>query len=640
MAIINLKDFSGGYFTDTPNELMKDNELLIAENCEWNNAMVKRNGISTYSTGDLSGFTGCKGGIRVYLNSTWYTILAFDDGSHVNFYYGTGTTFTAIDNDFDWTTGETVEMAELDGYVVCVNGTDKPAVIYYDGGLTIENLETLDTRKRNNINWFAGQWDNSETETFVDDTTDARDAGADDFQIGANVTNDGCYIACDFVFNKVVFSSAEQATGSPVAEWAYWTGSAWQTFTPGTNPTWTSAAGDRTVEFDLPLDSDGSLLWEVYGESSNTDGVENKYILRLRFTTEPDAAFSCDSLSVYHTQYLTQMLANDRPHFVCTHNTQIYMAAGNIINFSPPHSVTGWREGQAEYFIEGGEKIISCVSHKDSLVVFKENTIYTFNTTNLQDPIRSRPLTSVGCVAARSPKMVGGIVCFVGIDGLYVWDGNLAVKVSKHIQTDIDSYTLSTACGVNYKNKYYVAFPSASEALVFDVDTFRTSAEGDGIVSVNKFTNYKASGFLNCNATSDTGYLLVFVDQSTPYLARCDNGAYDNVGSITNISMRVKTKYYGLDNFQNIKYFGRFKPDVAEVSGFSGRRHKIVLYGDNGRISKSLWMLVPKGDNHYSEDIMIPYTIDGKNISIELRHSQNTSATLYGYAFNTNERRF
>lgn len=641
MSIVAIKDFQGGYFTDISSELLNNNELLKAENCYCQDGIIKRNGISTYSTTDLSSFTGLKGATRAYINSTWYTIIALDDDSYVNFYYGTGTTFAAIDNDFDWTTGKDVEMAVLDGHVVCVNGTDKPAVIYYDGGFVIENLEAYDIRTRDEANWYAGQWDDSETETFIDDTTDAQDAGVDDFEIGSATNNDGCYISCDFTFNKIIFTGAEQAAGAPVAEYRYWSNTTgWTALTFVTTPVWTEVAGDRTMEFNLPLDSDGNLLWDQYTGDTDVLGIQNKFVIRIRFTTAATGAFSCDYLTLFNTQYLTLVLYNQRPHTVCTHNNQIYFAERNIVNFSPPHSVTGWREGQAEYFDEGGEKIMALVSHIDSLVVFKENTLYTFTTTNLLDPVRSRPQTSVGTIAPRSPKLIGNDICFVARDGIYKWDGGRAVKVSEHIKTDLESYTITNACGINYKNEYWVSFPSNSITLTFNPNTFREPEEGEGRVSFYKFTGYKANIFIYCNGASDTGYLLVGVDQSTPYLARCDNGATDNIGSITNIDMRVQTKYFSFTNYQTIKYLGRIKPEIKEVSAYSGRRHRIRFLNNNGTTTADIFVMVPKGNNYYSEDINIPYTIDGKNMSIEFKHNKNTSTTLRGYALNVEERRF
>lgn len=635
MAVKQIVDFRGGYSLDVPHELMADNELSKAENCTWENGVVKRNGISVYDATDLSSMVGMKGAIRAYINSTWYTIIAVDDNTNVRIYAGATTTFTEINAAFVLTKAKDVEFAELNGHVVGVNGTEKPFVIYYESALTIENLEAYDEREREDINWYAGQWDdNGSPTTFIDDTDDAQDAGVDDFQLGNTTANDGFYIACDYTFNKVVFTNAQAAGGSPVAEIRYWNGSAFVTVgTPVTSVTWTAAEGNKTLEFNLPLDSDGVLIWEPYAVDDTETTVVNKFIIRVRFTTPASGAFSCDRLTLSNTQYLTQVLQNERPHLVRMHNSQIYMASYNIVNFSPPYYVTGWREGQAEHFDEGGAKITDMVSFADTLVVGKESAIYTWTTTDLMDPIRSRPLSTVGPIAARSLKQVGNYVFFVARDGIYSWDGAAVTKLSKHIKTDIDSYTLTNAAAVTYKGKYWVAFPTNSITLVFDPDTFRSDDMGDGRVSFYKFTGYKVSQWINCNGAGDTGYLLAAVDQTGPYIARCDYGTQDNItGTAANIDMRVQTKYTSWGEFQTPHAYGRMKIEVKEVAAHSGERHKITMYRDNDEEHEHVVMIVPKGSGYYSEDIRLPYNIDGKLFSLELRHNGPTLATMIGFA--------
>ena len=640
MTVKNIIDFRGGYSNSVPSELMEDNELSAAENCVWENGITKRNGISTYSTTDLSAMVGLKGMIRAFINNTWYTIIALDDDTNVRIYIGTGTTFTEIDAAFTLTKGINVEFAELLGHVVGVNGTDKPFVIYYDSAIVIENLEAYDIRTREDVNWYAGQWDNDGADTtFIDDTTDAQDDVADDFQLGNTTSNDGFYIACDYTFNKVTFISAQQAGGAPVAEYTYWNGASWTALTLITTPSWTAAEADRTLEFNLPLNADGSLAWETYAVADNEDTVINKFIIRVRFTTASSGAFSCDRLYLYNTQYLTQILQDERPHLVRSHNSQIYMASNNIVNFSPPYYVTGWREGQSEHFDEGGAKITDMVSFADTLVVGKERAIYTWTTSNLLDPVRSRPLTTVGPICSRSMKQIGNVIAFTARDGIYLWDGSSISKVSKHIQSDIDSYTLTNAAAVSYKNKYWLAFPSNGIVLVFDPDTFRTDDMGDGKVSFYKFTGYTVHQWADCNGADDTGYLLAAVDQSSPYIARCDYGTQDNItGSAANIDMKVQTRYMSFDNFQTPHLYGRMKVKVKEVSAHAGKRHKVTVYRDDNDEHIHDIIEVPKGTDYYSKDIRIPYNIDGKMISVELRHNASTLATFIGFSLEVEER--
>lgn len=639
MQIVNLMDFRGGYFTDTPSELMKDNELLKAENCRWRNGVVKRNGIAQYSTSDWSGFEGIKGAIRVYANSAWVTIIALDDGSDVNFYYGAGTTFAAIDNDFDWPTGYNVEFAELDGKIVAVNGQSKPAVIYYDSGWTIENLETYDTRDWPAANSYAGQWDASESPEFVDDSTSALDATETDFNLATTTNNDGFYISCDYIFNKVVFYGAEQASGSPVAEYSYWNGSSWTTLTLTTTPSWTAAEGTKTLEFNLPLDSDGVSLWKTYTEEAADDvfGVPNRYILRVRFTTAPSAAFDCDYVTIHNTQYLTLILFGAYPHAVYVHNGTMFLAERWIVNFSPYQSVKGWREFQTEYFEEGGRTIQQMISYKDMLVVLKENTVYTFNTSSLTDPVRSRPLSSVGAISGRSAAVVGGLLFFVSSDGIYAWDGSREVNVSKHIKSDLDTYTLSKAAGVYYDGEYWVSFPDESITLTADPDTFRVDSAGNGVVSFFKFTGYKSNKFLHESGAGDNGYLLALVDEDPPAIDRCDNGVTDGG---TAISMTAKTKFYNFTGFQYHKFLGRFKPKIKQVSAATGSSHTLNYYSEDGVKTALTSLSVSVGSGFYSTDISLPYSMDGKNISFEMYHNGPTSAGLIGYAVELVNRRF
>ncbi|GAJ09508.1 unnamed protein product, partial [marine sediment metagenome] len=243
-------------------------------------------------------------------------------------------------------------------------------------------------------------------------------------------------------------------------------------------------------------------------------------------------------------QYLTEIMDDERPHHVVAHASHIHMVANNSMNISPWNSVTGWRTDDVEHFTEGGRIITGMVSSPDALVVLKENTLYLL-TGNLFDGwVRSRPLTDVGCIALRSPVLVGGFVFFVSRDGIYMWGGNNAVKVSKHIQSDIDGWTLTDACGIRYQNEYWVGFPTDSIVLTCDPDTVREDDAGDGRVSFFKFKTYKVQQFIYEGGSGDSGYLLAIADNGTnPYIARCDNALQDNLGTAASIDMKMQTKY-------------------------------------------------------------------------------------------------
>ena len=642
MQTSNLMDFRGGYFTDYTSELMANNELLTAVNCNWRNGMVKRNGKDHYDTGGIGLTQGLKGAVRAYINDTWTTILAVEVGGVVNFYSGTGTTFAVIDASYDWQAGYEVEFGEIEGQVVATNGYNKPAVIYYDGGLVVENLETYDTRTWEDTNIYGGQWDDSETPPWIEDNAAAADGetGSANFEVSSGTNNDGFYASCDYPFNKVTVKGFVN-NGAATPEYHYWDGSAWVAISLLASVDW-STSGDKMMEWDIPLDADKVLDMKPYAEEDALD-IENlklsgRFVIRVRFTSAPaGGAANADYLVIEHTQYLTQILFDEKPHTVYVHNGTMFLASRWIINFSPYQSVKGWREYQTDFFEEAGARIMQMISYQDVMVVLTEGALFTYNTTSLTDPIRSRPLANVGAKSGRSAAVVGNLLFFCSEDGIYVWDGSNANKCSKHIQSDIDSWELSNCAGVHYKNEYLICFPDESIVLVCDPDTVRRDSMGDVVISFYKYTNWKAHHFMWCRGWEDTGYLLGIIDRAYPYIDRFDVGSQDDSDNIT---MTLKTRFYNWTGFQDHKYMGRLKPKMREVSAVTGATHTLNFYSDEGKKMATKTLSVPVGDGYFEDTISLPYTMDGKNVSFEFIHSGPTSACLIGYAVQLRKRRF
>ena len=184
---------------------------------------------------------------------------------------------------------------------------------------------------------------------------------AADFQLGSATNDDGFFIACDQTFNKVVLDTAEQAGGAPVAIYQYFADDGtFKTCTMVQTPTWTAAAGDRTLEFDYPSDM---------GRWTGTESfMANKFVFRVRFTTAASVSFSCTSATDFHSQWSTQITSDTPPHFVVAHNSRMWLAVGYIFFLSPPNSLTGWRGlSESEYFLDGGPLIRSAVSFQGYL---------------------------------------------------------------------------------------------------------------------------------------------------------------------------------------------------------------------------------------------------------------------------------
>lgn len=131
-------------------------------------------------------------------------------------------------------------------------------------------------------NWKAGQWDDSATPKITDDTTDAQDAGADDFALTTTTSNDGHVVSAAEPFELVGYTVSTASVGSPVYEYAYWNGSAWTAFEVIVAPDF-SATGETALAFSAPSD------WAKGG--SGTDELDDdQYHIRVRATTAPSTA--------------------------------------------------------------------------------------------------------------------------------------------------------------------------------------------------------------------------------------------------------------------------------------------------------------------------------------------------------------
>ena len=138
--------------------------------------------------------------------------------------------------------------------------------------------------------WKAGLWDDSETASYVDDTTDAQDAGASDFALcTANVNNDGFVVQCKNIFNMVILDVATAEVGSPTYEYTYWNGSSWNTLNTFTDLTGTDYdIGEHVIPFATPQD------WAklASGDTPVDDDTltTGYYAIRMRATTAPTTA--------------------------------------------------------------------------------------------------------------------------------------------------------------------------------------------------------------------------------------------------------------------------------------------------------------------------------------------------------------
>jgi hypothetical protein len=649
-SIFNFNDWRGGYATNIPDELMQNNELRQAENCYWNNGLVKRQGISKYAS--LTG--SAKGSLRVYTNDAEHTIIAVDDGSTVEFQQATTTTTafatiktinqrTATTSNFTFTTGKNVEFTALGDKVIAVNGTDRPAAIFPTSSvLYAMELDRYSEVPRATSNWYAGQFDGT---NYTDDTTDAQDDGADDFYIGTSTATSGFYVACDFPFSKLLFTGVDNAGASVGGTYQYYNGSTWTNI--GTmNSSALNAAGVEwgtatvTMEFERPLSTDGTMKWQKY--DLDEGNLTQRYVVRTIFAGLSDP-ITCDKFSVADTHYLTQIISDYKPQTITTHKNHVFMAANNQVQIGAVNSITDWRANRWEYFFEGGNEIVGLITHDESLLVIKPGMIFAIDGTSWEN-WSTRTLVTGGSIARRGFYDLKGILWHIDFDGLYAFDGVRRIKVCSHIKDDINSYTLTDAAIGEYQNYLYLSFPTNSIVLMFDPDTFRMDQIGnigEGRVSFYKYTPFLARGFQWNRSSDDNGYLLFL---GTDYVGRAENGtAYDKLTSTIAINMQIQTKYFDFGNDQMVKLYNRVVPQVADASSTgSGQTYtfKMLKSDETGGASASIALSAGVGTGYHQKNLLVPGTIDGKLLGFYLQHNTAYSGKLMSVSVDTRARRY
>ena len=647
-SIFDFADFRGGFFSSVPDYLLKANELIAAVNCEWDNGLRKRKGRNNLVT--VTG-SAALGQIRFKVNASWLTAIAVKTASattELRWAASSGAefaaTFTYPSGTAQYLSGTSdVHFAVLGEQVVVVNGTDDPRVIYETAGsVYLDTLDRYDTRTRDDANWAAGQMAGA-AGAFTDDTTDAQSSASTDFQYVSTSISSGFFAGCDYTFNKVTVLDM-QATTSSSFTFEYYgrttSGGAlgWAGFTPLATFD-CSAVGNQIIEWDFPIGSAQDILMEKIATSTTV--LNNRYAIRMYSNNALTAVRSAQGVAVGHSQYVTQLLLNDKPDTVAEHKNHVFLGSGNWLRISPANSLKGWRYQDYHYFQSGGS-IQRMMSQINRLLIILETRLYGLTGTSwanfvLEDLRKGGTISGDSVIAAHED------VFMVAADGIYRWDGSTFLKVSKHIQSDIDGYTLTNTHGVFYKNKCLLSFPTNSVVLVWDPDTFRTDPEGDGRMSFFKWTSYPAKHWSYHDGDGDDGYLTSIVNgTSRCYLQQNETEVVDWESATIPISWYFQTPYTGFGDFQDIQHVRRVKLLMDEVTATGCDTFTVAFFTKDtyGTASVSSSFVTGVGTGYHEEDITIPYTIDGKNWSMKITHAASATARFRGYSAHVMRRRF
>lgn len=144
--------------------------------------------------------------------------------------------------------------------------------------------------------WKAGLWDDSETASYTDDTTDAQDAGTADFAMSTTTNSDGFVVQCRDKFSIIGMDIGTAGSGGGIATktWAYWNGTAWTTFTPVNAGDFTNNSTYEYAVLGVPGD------WTKLASADTpvaTDGLTaGMYAVRCVWGTAPTTAPVADSI--------------------------------------------------------------------------------------------------------------------------------------------------------------------------------------------------------------------------------------------------------------------------------------------------------------------------------------------------------
>jgi hypothetical protein len=307
------------------------------------------------------------------------------------------------------------------------------------------------------------------------------------------------------------------------------------------------------------------------------------------------------------------------------------------------NKITGWEAGLQENFSEGGT-IQAMVPHLDYCAIVLDNAIYGIYGNSWADWSTRLLNNTRGTIAKRSVKVVNEEVYFMSRDGIWGWNGTRLLKLSKHIQSDINSYTLTNTAAENIRGEYWISFPSNNVTLLFDPDTIRTDDMGDGRVSFYKFTGYNVSQFLPYFGAGDTGEIKSIVNATAQIrMDILETGNSDKIAQSTTIPMVFRTKDMAFGNSQQNKIFRKLKLQLAQSTATGGMAYTIKHYANNksGSVTYSVVANVtPLASGIETVILGVPPGIDGYTYGVYIAHDTQYDARFLGYSIEVDKRKY
>lgn len=170
----------------------------------------------------------------------------------------------------------------------------------------------------------------------------------------------------------------------------------------------------------------------------------------------------------------------------------------------------------------GGGVITGLAPMGSAMIVYKQSAIYAVTQVGLIGDMAwgaSVASSSVGCVSPRSIVPFDQFHCFLGIDGVYIFDGYQTTKISANnpdlfdgsFSTNVLCQNRRTAIGVRYGNRYMLFFDDGggtstplgycNRGVWFDFD----KVDADGLPCVGTMSGFNVGGVAPLRGPSDVG---------------------------------------------------------------------------------------------------------------------------------------
>jgi hypothetical protein len=521
-----------------------------------------------------------------------------------------------------------------------VNGFDPPLYLYYN--TTHDNfyyvtVESRDVREREEFRWKAGFVDAS-VYPFVltDNTADFKDPAVST-TVWDGTFNHGFYVASEFSFNRVKLVDGVYNV-TALQEVRFWNNE-YEWVSGGSagiedRATYVGGVGHYySIEHDAAFSdygsTEGNLRYipePVSAESilgqSNPDLI-GYYVTAYTFRDAGGGAASvesCTGIEVSHTQYLRMVTGGYMPHDVIVDFVgRIVFACNNLIHLGLVNRLDGWQVNYVEIFEAGGDRITAMKAGPGGTLVFKPNAVYLLSGNSFQNYMRVLLSADTGTFAPDSVQEIDGFIYFLSSRGIERFDGQAAQVISKHVRSDVPLDETATAFAID--SRYYISFPNFGHTLHFDADTYRTDSMGDGRVSFFKFPSYAVYNFIQEETGLGPGRMLAMkLDPGSTNLVmlfelnvdglHVDANAY---ASDTPFSMVAQTPYLSFSGGGFEKLYGRVKPELGDVGSYS-----LAIEADDGLRVDNIPITTNGTGGIYTEDITLPYFLDGKNLSVKI----------------------